>query len=81
MMREEQAKMKAVIIGASSEALHTIEKAHGAGLFVTALDGNPDAEGLREADRGLVVDISDENAVTEAVRADRKSTRLNSSHP
>ncbi len=76
MMREEQAKMKAVIIGASSEALHTIEKAHGAGLFVTALDGNPDAEGLREADRGLVVDISDENAVTEAVRAEQPDFAL-----
>lgn len=60
--------MKAVIIGASSEALHTIEKAHEMGLFVTALDGNPKAEGLQAADRGLVVDISDEKAVIEAVQ-------------
>lgn len=63
--------MKAVIIGASREALHTIEKAHEAGLSVTALDGNPEAEGLKAADRGLVVDISDENAVIEAVRAEK----------
>ena len=60
--------MKAVIIGASGEALHTIEIARGRGLFVTALDGNPDAAGLEAADKGLVVDISDERAVTEAVR-------------
>lgn len=60
--------MKAVIIGAGSEALHTIEKAHEMGLSVTALDGNPKAEGLQAADRGLVVDISDERAVIEAVQ-------------
>lgn len=59
--------MKAVIIGASSEALHTIRAAREGGLFVTALDGNPAAEGLAAADKGLVVDISDEEAVIEAV--------------
>ena len=68
--------MKAVIIGASSEALHTIEKAQEAGLFVIALDGNPEAEGLNAADRGLVVDISDENAVIEAVRAQKPDFTL-----
>lgn len=60
--------MKAVIIGASSEALHTIKQARDSGLYVTALDGNPAAEGLQAADQGLVVDISDERAVIEAVR-------------
>ena len=60
--------MKAVIIGASGEAFHTIEKAHEMGLSVTALDGNPKAEGLQAADKGLVVDISDEKAVIEAVQ-------------
>lgn len=60
--------MKAAIIGASSESLHTIELARKRGLFVTALDGNPKAEGLKAADEGLVVDISKEDATIEAVK-------------
>lgn len=59
--------MKAVIIGASKEALHTINKAHEHGLTVTALDGNPKAAGLKAADKAVVVDISDEKATLEAV--------------
>lgn len=63
--------MKTVIIGAGSEALHTIQKAHEYSLAVTAIDGNPGAEGLKEADRALVVDISDETAVISAVRKEK----------
>ena len=63
--------MKAAIIGASKEALHTIKKAREYGLFILALDGNAKAEGLAQADKGLVVDISDENAVTEALRVEK----------
>lgn len=59
---------KAVIIGASEEALHTIKKAHEQGLWVIALDGNPGAAGLDVADKAVVVDISDEAAVISAVR-------------
>lgn len=63
--------MKAAIIGAGDEALHTIKKAHEHGLNVTALDGNPDAAGLKEADRPIVVDISDEKAAIETLRKEK----------
>lgn len=56
------------MIGASQEALHTIAKAHAHGVEVIAMDGNPQAEGLKAADKGLVVDISREKETVEAVR-------------
>ena len=60
--------MKAVMIGAGEEALHTIAKAQEHGVSVLALDGSPQAAGLSAADRGLVVDISRESDVIETVR-------------
>lgn len=65
---KEDEVVNALLIGASSEALHTIEMAHRHGIHVTALDGNPKAEGLQAADRAMVVDISDEEAVITAAR-------------
>ena len=60
--------MKAVIIGASGEALHTIRTAKEQGLVVTAIDGNPEAAGLKEADEAFVINISDEEETIQAVK-------------
>lgn len=63
--------MRAAIIGAGVEALHTIEKAHEYGLTVAALDGSKEAPGLQAADKALVVDISDEEETIRAVREEK----------
>ena len=63
--------MKTVIIGASEESLHTIEKAKKHGLTVTALDGNPKAAGLEAADIGKVVNISQEDITIQAVKEEQ----------
>ena len=42
------------------ESLHTIQKRRSWESSDGALDGNPGAEGLKAADEGLAVDISDE---------------------
>ena len=57
--------MRAAVIGASSESIYTISKAKELGLFVVALDGNPKAPGLKEADASFVVDIRDPEKVFE----------------
>ena len=60
--------MKAAIIGASSESLHTIQKAKEYNLTVLALDGNEKAEGLAAADIANVVNISKEEETIECVK-------------
>ncbi|MBR5597793.1 MAG: ATP-grasp domain-containing protein [Lachnospiraceae bacterium] len=60
--------MKAAIIGASSESLHTIKKAKEYNLTVVALDGNEKAEGLAAADIAKVVNISKEAETIECVK-------------
>jgi hypothetical protein len=49
--------MKAVLIGASSESIFAINEAKNMGFNVIAFDENKNAEGLRIADSGYVVDI------------------------
>lgn len=63
--------MKAAIIGASSEALHTIKKAKEYQLTVVALDGNEQAEGLAAADEARVVNISKEAETIECVQREK----------
>ena len=60
--------MKAAIIGASSESLHTIQKAKEYHLAVVALDGNEKAEGLAAADKARVVNISQEKETIECMK-------------
>lgn len=60
--------MKAAIIGASSESLHTIKKAKEYHLTVVTLDGNKNAEGMRVADKARVVNISKEEEVIACIK-------------
>lgn len=63
--------MKAAIIGASSESLHTIKKAKEYNLTVVALDGNENAEGLAAADEAVVVNISKEDETIHCVEKEK----------
>ncbi|MDD3369008.1 MAG: ATP-grasp domain-containing protein [Lachnospiraceae bacterium] len=51
---------RAAIIGASAEAVHSIEVARELDVETIALDGNSMAEGLSAANHGIIVDISNE---------------------
>jgi biotin carboxylase len=60
--------MKTVLfVGAGRHQRRAILRAKELGLRVLAVDRNPDALGLREADEGFVVDFSDVDAVLAAV--------------
>lgn len=63
--------MKAAIIGASSESLHTIRKAKEYNLTVVALDGNEKAEGLEAADEARVVNISKEEETIDCIKQEQ----------
>ena len=56
-------KFTAALIGAGEESLHAIRIAAETGIKTLALDGNPSAPGLFEADQGICMDISDADAV------------------
>ena len=59
--------MTGVVIGAGRDAIHTIEKAKEQGIYVVALDGNPEAAGMAHADRAVTVDISKQEKVDEVI--------------
>lgn len=62
------AKKIGVVIGASRDAIHSIQIAQKNGIYVIGMDGNPEAEGLTYADEARVVDISDVDRVSVAIQ-------------
>lgn len=58
---------RGIVIGASKDAIHTIEQAREQGVYVIALDGNEEAAGLKYADEAITVDISDFDKVCKIV--------------
>jgi len=56
-----------MVIGASADAIHMINKAKEQDIYVVALDGNPKAEGLKYADKPINVDISNIEKVCDMV--------------
>jgi len=60
--------MRLTIIGASNEAIHTIECAKELDIETVAMDGNPEAAGLKAADIPIVVDITNEAATTDILK-------------
>lgn len=56
-----------VVVGASSESLHALALARRLGMYTLAIDGNPQAEGLPAAHRGIVADIRDPQALAAAL--------------
>lgn len=60
-------KKAGVIIGAGKDAIHTIVKAKEQGIYVSALDGDPEAEGFLYADQAIMVDITDYHKVCHVI--------------
>ncbi|WP_026650852.1 ATP-grasp domain-containing protein [Butyrivibrio proteoclasticus] len=68
--------MRAAVIGASSESIYAITKAKELGLEVVALDGNPEAPGLKAADASFVVDIRNPQKVKEILDSNKPDVIL-----
>lgn len=61
-------QMVGTVVGASANAIHSIKAARELGVYVVALDGNPEAEGLSWADAYIIADIGDCQAVSKVIR-------------
>ncbi len=59
---------KVLIIGAGAMQIPGITRAQTLGYKVIAMDGNPQAPGLRIADESFVIDIKDCNAIVDLAR-------------
>ncbi|MDJ0616480.1 MAG: ATP-grasp domain-containing protein [Calothrix sp. MO_192.B10] len=62
------AQINVLCIGAGIEQLPAIQIAKQMGLKVTAIDSNPDAIGLRVADKGSVMDLRDSTKVIQLAK-------------
>ncbi|MCM1157876.1 MAG: ATP-grasp domain-containing protein [Bacteroidales bacterium] len=60
-------KTTGLVIGAGRDAIHVILLAQKQGIYVIALDGNAEAEGMQYADKAVMVDISDMDAVHKVI--------------
>lgn len=58
---------KGIVIGASDDSIYAINKAREMGIYVYAIDGNPQAKGLSVANESIVVDISDIDRVDRVI--------------
>lgn len=63
--------LKAMIIGASQEAIHVIQVAQKQNIYVIAVDGNKRAKGLEYADKAVVADISDIEAISRIAETEK----------
>lgn len=62
-------KKVGAVIGASRDAIHSIQTAQKNGIYVVGLDGNPNAEGLKYVDEARIVDISNVELVKKELEA------------
>ena len=60
-----------LVLAAGILQVPVIKKAKDMGIFVIAADGNQNAEGLKYADKGIVVNITSEEDVLKVAREER----------
>lgn len=60
-----------LVLAAGILQVPVIKKAKDMGIYVIAADGNQNAEGLKYADKGIVVNITSEEDVLKVAREER----------